>query len=171
MQKWVVYGAGAVLLLGGTAAWMTAPEPSNDSTLKPEIHAEAAMASLPQGEAAYSLPGGEIRPDERRSQRAQMTPQEREARRFRRHDKDRNGLISEAEFLAPRQKAFARMDRDGDGRLDFREYAAAAAARFTKADRNRDGALTAVEFAATQARRGERNNGGKKSAASDKPGT
>jgi Ca2+-binding EF-hand superfamily protein len=82
-----------------------------------------------------------------------VTPEEREARRFRRYDKDRDARISRDEYLANRKKAFARADRNGDGRLDFEEYAVTTAKKFTVADRDGNGALAAGEFATTAVKR------------------
>ena len=85
--------------------------------------------------------------------RSNITPAEREGRRFARYDKDDDARISRNEYLANRKKAFARQDRNGDGRLDFDEYAASSAEKFSRADRDGDGALGAREFATTAARR------------------
>lgn len=84
-----------------------------------------------------------------------VTPADREARRFGRYDKDRDAKISRDEYLAARKKAFARLDKDGDGRLGFDEYAVTTTVRFQKADRDKDGVLAADEFKATAAKRTE----------------
>jgi hypothetical protein len=82
-----------------------------------------------------------------------VTPEQREARRFARYDKDNDSRVSRDEYLASRQKAFARLDRDGDGRLGFEEYAAATAKKFGKADRDANGNLEPDEFATTASKR------------------
>ncbi|MFZ4688768.1 MAG: histidine kinase [Polymorphobacter sp.] len=82
-----------------------------------------------------------------------VTPEQREARRFARADKDKDARISRDEYLSTRKKAFARLDANGDGRLGFDEYAAATAKKFGKADRDGDGALAAPEFATTAVKR------------------
>lgn len=82
-----------------------------------------------------------------------VTDADREARRFKRYDKDKDARVSRDEYLALRQKAFARLDKDGDGRLGFEEFAAATAKKFGKADLNGDGALAAKEFATTAVKR------------------
>jgi Ca2+-binding EF-hand superfamily protein len=84
-----------------------------------------------------------------------VTPADREARRFRRYDKDRDARISRDEYLAARRKAFAKLDSDGDGRLGFEEYAVTTAMKFSKADRDGDGTLAAPEFAKTALKRRE----------------
>lgn len=82
-----------------------------------------------------------------------VTPADREVRRFSRYDKDRDGKVGRDEYLATRKKAFSRLDTDGDGRLGFEEYAAATTKKFGQADRDADGALAAGEFATTAVKR------------------
>ncbi|KAB7648813.1 EF-hand domain-containing protein [Polymorphobacter fuscus] len=82
-----------------------------------------------------------------------VTPADREARRFARYDKNRDAEVSRDEYLASRRKAFARLDTNGDGRLAFEEYAVATVKKFGKADRDGDGNLDADEFATTAAKR------------------
>lgn len=74
----------------------------------------------------------------------------REARRFARYDKDKDGSFGAAECLATRQKAFARIDTNHDGVLSFAEYAAKTTEKFKKADVNRSGGLDPKEFATTK---------------------
>ena len=78
-----------------------------------------------------------------------VTPAEREARRFRRYDRDRDTKISRDEYLVNRTKAFAKADVNGDGRLDFAEFAASTVKKFGKTDADGDGVLSAPEFATT----------------------
>lgn len=85
-----------------------------------------------------------------------VTPEQREARRFARYDKDKDGRVEREEYLATRKKAFARLDADGDGRLGFDEYAAATVKKFGRADRDGDGGLAAEEFVATAAKRAQK---------------
>ena len=74
----------------------------------------------------------------------------REAKRFARADRDRDGRITLDEQLQPRRKAFARADRDGSGSLSFEEWTAATAAKFAKADKDGSGWLDAAEYAASK---------------------
>lgn len=74
----------------------------------------------------------------------------KEQKRFARYDKDKNGIIVRAEYLANRQKAFGKLDTNGDGRLSFDEYAVKASQKFAAADRDRNGQLSAGEFATTR---------------------
>ena len=85
--------------------------------------------------------------------RAQLTDEQREARRFNRYDRDNNNQVDREEYLASRRKAFARLDTNSDGRLDFEEYAVTTARKFKKADRNGDTRLDAAEFATTAIKR------------------
>ncbi len=85
-----------------------------------------------------------------------VTPAQREARRFGRIDRNHDDRINRDEFLASRRKAFARQDVNGDGRLDFDEYAVSGARKFGKADADGDGTLAANEFATTAAKRREK---------------
>jgi len=82
-----------------------------------------------------------------------LSDAEREARRLRRYDKDKDGTVDRAEFLANRRKSFERADRNEDGRLDFEEFAVATATKFARADRNADGSLSPSEFATTAMKR------------------
>jgi hypothetical protein len=80
----------------------------------------------------------------------------REEKRFDRYDKDRDEIISEAEYLAPRHKAFAKLDTNGDGRLSFEEWAVRTTDKFGKADGDRSKALDRQEFATTRPKRSSR---------------
>jgi hypothetical protein len=84
-----------------------------------------------------------------------VTPEQREARRFARYDRDKDTSISRSEYLASRQKAFAKLDADADGKLSFDEYATTTIRKFGTADRDADGALDAGEFASTAPKRRE----------------
>jgi hypothetical protein len=84
-----------------------------------------------------------------------VTPEQREARRFSRYDKDNDAAISRTEYLASRQKAFAKLDADADGKLSFDEYATTTIRKFGTADRDADGTLDAGEFASTAPKRRE----------------
>jgi EF hand len=74
----------------------------------------------------------------------------KEEKRFNRYDKDKNGAISQGEYLASRQKAYARLDVNHDGVLQFSEYAIKTAQKFTKADGDRSTTLNRTEFATTR---------------------
>ena len=78
-----------------------------------------------------------------------VTPFDREAKRFNRYDKDKNGAVSRDEYFANRHKAFAKLDLDHDGKLSFDEYSAKVIAKFNVADLRHEGKLTPAEFATT----------------------
>lgn len=78
-----------------------------------------------------------------------VTPADREAKRFARYDKDKDGTITRDEYFANRRKAFAKLDLDRDGKLSFDEYSAKVIAKFDLADLRHEGRLTPAEFATT----------------------
>ena len=78
-----------------------------------------------------------------------VTPLDKEAKRFARYDKNKDGAITRDEFLATRRKAFAKLDLNHDGVLSFDEYSAKAIAKFDAADTAHTGKLTPAEFATT----------------------
>lgn len=79
----------------------------------------------------------------------EATAKSREARRFSRADKDKNGRVEREELLGPRRKAFAKLDANGNGTLSFEEWAIKSIDKFQGADRDRSGWLTPVEYATT----------------------
>ncbi len=104
-----------------------------------------------------------------------VTPADREAKRFSRYDKDKDGAITRDEYLANRKKAFAKLDLDHDGKLSFAEYSVKAIAKFDAADTKHDGRLTPDEFATTAVKRKPRTKavcppGGAVAAAPEEPG-
>lgn len=77
------------------------------------------------------------------------TPKSREEKRFARADRDDDGIVSSAEFLAARRRNFDKLDVNGDGGLSFEEYAAEGFRKFRSADADSDGKLNPAEFATT----------------------
>jgi hypothetical protein len=110
----------------------------------------AIATEAPPGAVASDDPDGD---DALVAPTAAITPEQREARRFSRYDRDNDSAISRDEYLTSRQKAFAKLDSNGDGRLAFDEYAAATTRKFSKADRDADGRLAPGEFATTAPKR------------------
>jgi EF hand domain-containing protein len=74
----------------------------------------------------------------------------KEAKRFARADRNRDGRITLDEQLQSRRKAFAKADRDANGSLSFEEWTAPTAEKFAKADKDRSGWLDAGEYAASR---------------------
>ncbi len=144
MRQWLALAAMIVALAGGIYAWTRTPS-----------HGNAAFAAAPV-EAGRPIPAGEaplIAAAPLVAPVSDITPEQREARRFNRYDKDKNGDITKDEYFTARRKAFAKLDTDGDGRLSFDEYSAKALKKFTTADADRDGKLLPVEFATTAVKR------------------
>ena len=74
----------------------------------------------------------------------------REEKRFARYDKDKNGQVAQADYLASRHKGFDKLDANHDGRLSFEEYAVKGVQKFAAADKDNSGQLNATEFATTR---------------------
>lgn len=126
-------GVGSALLLmaAGILIWRS------------QADAEQPVAAAPAEDAALGLM--DVSPPPQASEKT------REQKRFGRYDRDKNGVVSRAEYLLSRQKAYARLDTNGDGRLSFEEYAIKTAQKFAKADRDGTGVLTPAEFLTTRA--------------------
>ena len=72
----------------------------------------------------------------------------REEKRFARYDKDKDGKVEIAEYLAARKRNFDKLDVDHNGALSFAEYAVKGIEKFNAAG-GRKGFLTPAEFVAT----------------------
>jgi hypothetical protein len=142
--------AAIFLLLGGFMIWQ-------GTSATPDVAVD--VLPPPQAGPAEPLPVGDTNlrgapPPEI----PEATKLSREQRRFMRHDRDRNGIISRIELMSSRTTAFRRLDRDGNNLLSFEEWAVATSERFGGADDDRSGGLTPAEFATTappQRRRSE----------------
>jgi hypothetical protein len=133
MVRYVAGGASALLLIAaGFFVWRSGAEAE-----------DVVPPAPPARSASYQAGAGP-----RLSQPPAQPERSREARRFARSDRDRDGRITLDEQLQPRRKAFARADRDGNGSLSFEEWTAASATRFAKADKDRSGWLDAAEYEA-----------------------
>jgi hypothetical protein len=135
MVRYIAGGASALLLIAaGFFIWRSGAD------------AENVIPSPPPARAASYQAGAGPRLDQ---PPAQSEPS-REARRFARADRDRNGRITLDEQLAPRRKAFAKADRDSSGGLSFEEWTTPTAEKFAKADKDRSGWLDAAEYEASR---------------------
>lgn len=76
-------------------------------------------------------------------------PEDREARRFARYDRDGDGRITRLEMMSTRTAAFKALDKDGNNLLSFEEWAVRTSDKFAKADADGDTRLTPQEFATT----------------------
>ena len=129
---------GALLMLGGAAAlWFASANSRADATTTPPP-ARTSLATA--GEAPEDPLLAPLPPAE---------PKSREEQRFARADKDDDGRITQAEYLAARRRNFDKLDANRDGRLSFEEYATSGILKFRKADANGDGQLIPAEFATT----------------------
>ncbi len=145
MRRILALGVAFIALIAAGLLW-TRDRPAALATVPALTVADATPdgqedTAEPSVAPAYALP------------RSEVTPAEREARRFNRYDKDRNGAINRDEYLANRKKAFAKLDLNGDGKLSFDEYTVKTVKKFATADRNGDGTLTPPEFATTAIKR------------------
>jgi hypothetical protein len=78
----------------------------------------------------------------------EASPKSREEKRFSRYDKNKDGKVQAAEYLAARQKNFEKLDADRNGALSFQEYAVKGIEKFDAAG-GRKGWLSPAEFVAT----------------------
>lgn len=137
MWRYLIGGIGALLLAGAAIFVVNGRGPMS----KPLLAAAPldGAAALPQDLSALQPP--------------EASAKTREQKRFGRYDKNKDGAIAKAEYLAPRRKAFAKLDANGDGALSFDEWATKTLTKFASADANRDGTMTPDEFAMTAPKR------------------
>jgi hypothetical protein len=81
-------------------------------------------------------------------QAPEADPKTREAKRFSRYDKNKDGKVEADEYLAARRRNFDKLDIDHNGALSFPEYAAKGIEKFNGAG-GRKGWLSETEFVAT----------------------
>jgi len=86
----------------------------------------------------------------------EASEQSREAKRFDRLDKNRDGKITRTEMVSPRVKDFRKLDADGNNLLTFDEWSVATDNRFKAADKNGDGSLSREEFATTKQKKAKK---------------
>ncbi|MFM9828577.1 MAG: EF-hand domain-containing protein [Sphingomonas sp.] len=139
MWRYVVGGVGALLLAGVAIVVVSGRGPLPTSMPALSAAPIAPLAGLPQEAGDLAVP--------------EATAKTREQKRFGRYDKDKNGAITRAEYLASRRKAYAKLDTNGDGTLSFDEWATKTLTKFATADANHDGAMTPAEFVVTAPKR------------------
>ena len=133
--------AAVLLVLAGFFVWKS--RAAADPSAQPKV---AAAVNVPDPAAAS--------PHHRRSFRPPAASDaDKEARRFARADKDKDGKIELSEMLAGRRKAFDKLDTNHDGMLSFEEYTAKTRQKFNEADEDKIGWLSAAEYAETAPRR------------------
>lgn len=141
VPKWLAATVVVALVALAALLWRQTP-PAHRLRLSAPAEAQT---STPPSDAPLVAPASDV------------TPLDKEAKRFNRYDKDKNGGITRDEYFANRRKAFAKLDVDHDGKLSFDEYSVKAIAKFDTADANRDGKLAPAEFATTAVKHKARN--------------
>lgn len=142
MNRIVVGALGALMLVAAGTFWWQGRAAVDTTVPAPKLALASAAAEdeLPEGD-----PGDAVGPD-----LPQASEQSREARRYDRLDKDRDGRITRNEMLAPRVKDFRKLDVDGNNLLTFEEWAVATSNKFKGADANGDQWLSRPEYATTK---------------------
>lgn len=164
MPRWVPLGIAGLLLAVALFAWRqerSAPPSIAAAPPSARMSALAAPAlDAPQsaGEDASQIEPAPALLDE--SEELLRAPRARrpdarsaEEKRLARYDRNRDGAVSQSEYLYLRRGNFRRLDTDGDGRLSFEEYAAEGIVKFARADADDSGRLDAREFATTAVKR------------------
>ncbi len=144
MNRFVAGVVACLLLVTGGLFWWQIRAENADPVVKPmQITAESDQVEeeLPVGDenavgAALPMP-------------PEASKKDREAKRFDRYDRNRDGIITRTEMLSSRAKAFRKLDTDGNNLLSFEEWAVATSDKFAGADNNKDGKLSRTEFATT----------------------
>jgi hypothetical protein len=144
--------AGAAMLLAGAIMLWVASDSGRavavptrvESPLLPELDDPDLFLEAPEPDLAM--------PDDPVLRAPKASEKSAEERRFDRLDRNRDGKIQQAEFLAARRRNFDRLDVNGDGVLSFAEYAASGIRRFSELDANGDGTLNRTEFAVSAPR-------------------
>lgn len=139
MQRWLAIGVAVILLVAGGYVWTRGSAPRGGALAAAVSATGAGLPAIPDDPLVAPV--------------SDVTPADREARRFNRYDKDKDGAVTRDEYLATRRKAYARLDLDGNGSLSFDEYSAKTTKKFNTADLNRDKQLASAEFATTAAKR------------------
>ena len=132
--RWLAISGALLMVLGAASLWAVS-DPGTSGA------AQANISQTPPSAANAALPELTAPPP--------PDPKSREQKRFDRADKDDDGLIQSAEYLATRRRNYDKLDSNADGRLSFEEYAASGFEKFNTADSDGNGALAAGEFATT----------------------
>jgi hypothetical protein len=142
-------GVGAALLLvtAGVLIWRN-QAPAANTVAAAQQQEPAGGVTLPKLPDPGPAVDSTLNPDDFPDLPA-ATEKTREAKRFERYDKNKNGHIDLEEFIANQRRSFQKMDLNHDGVLSFEEYAAKRVEKFRKADANGDNVLTPAEFATT----------------------
>ena len=134
--------AAVLLVLAGFFVWKSraAADPAGSV---PKV---AAMTTVPEASTAPARHRRSFGPPA-------ASDADKEARRFARADKDKDGKIELAEMLVGRRKGFDKLDTNHDGVLSFEEYTAKTRQKFSEADGDHSGWLSGAEYAETAPRK------------------
>jgi hypothetical protein len=145
----LVGALGALLLVASGLFWWQ----GRAAVTPPAAPSHLALASAPSAdeELPDSDAGDALGPG-----LPEASEQSREAKRFDRVDKNRDGKITRTEMLSPRVKDFRKLDVDGNNLLTFDEWSVASDNRFKGADKNGDGGLSREEFATTKQKKAKK---------------
>ncbi|WP_226896010.1 EF-hand domain-containing protein [Polymorphobacter sp. PAMC 29334] len=162
VPKWLAATVVAALMVCAVMLWRQSAPHAAAVHFSAPTAAEAAEITPAAAAAALVAPVSDV------------TPADREAKRFSRYDKDKDGAITRDEYFVSRKKAFAKLDINHDDKLSFEEYSVKAIAKFDAADTKHDGRLTPEEFATTAVKRRPRTKavcppGGAVTAAPEEP--
>jgi len=140
-------GGGAALLLMAAGVFIWRNQAPAANTAQSVALGDPAL-TLPKIPDPGPVKDSSLSPDDFPDLPA-ATEKTKEAKRFERYDKNRNGHIDLEEFITAQRRAFQKLDLNHDGMLSFEEYAAKRVEKFRVADANSDGVLTPAEFATT----------------------
>ncbi|MGD9811040.1 MAG: hypothetical protein AB7U35_06840 [Sphingobium sp.] len=141
MNRFVAGVAACLLLVTGGLFWWQGQAENRAEPAPERVAVPSAPQALPEGNSNAMGAPPPVPPEAR--------PEDREAKRFDRYDRDRNGVISRLEMMSSRTSAFKALDKDGNNLLSFEEWAVRTSDRFAGADGDKDGKLTRAEFATT----------------------
>jgi hypothetical protein len=133
--------AAVLLVLAGFFVW------------KSRAAADPAAGAAPRVAAVMNVPQATPGRHRRGFAPPAASDADKEARRFGRADKDKDGKIELAEMLFGRRKGFDKLDVNHDGVLSFEEYTAKTRQKFAEADEDHSGWLNTLEYAETAPRR------------------
>ncbi len=141
MSRFVAGAVASLLLVTGGLFWWQGHAESQRPLSAPQPFVPGPLEALPKGDESAMGAAPPMPPEAR--------AEDREAKRFGKYDRDRDGAITRIEMMSSRTKEFKKLDTDGNNLLSFEEWAVKTSDRFAGADANRDGKLTRTEFAMT----------------------
>jgi hypothetical protein len=147
MGRFLAGSIATMLLIAAGLFWWQGAAEQNAAALvsQPAIAQAPSPPELPEeGDAAARGKAPPMPPS--------ATPKSREARRFDRYDRNRDGTVTRIEMLSTRTAAFRKLDKDHNNLLSFDEWAVRTSERFEGADKDKSGQLTRAEFATTATR-------------------